>query len=73
MAERLMKGRRELGDLWKERKCICRKCSDAESHGDSCCWQLVYRSVKLKGRSVNQEKKVSWLVFAEERLRKGST
>ena len=51
-----------IGDLWKERKCICRKDvvengSDVESHGDSCCWQLVYRSVKLKGRSVNQKKR----------------
>jgi len=43
-----------MEDLWEERRCICRKDivkngSDTESHGDSCCWQLWYRSDKLKG------------------------
>lgn len=55
------------------RKNIVENGSDAESHGDSCCWQLMYRSVKLKGTSVNEKKKkVCWLVFAGGRLRKGS-
>lgn len=41
--------------------------SDAESHGDSCCWQLVYRSVELKGRSVNDEKRfLGWCLQKED-------
>lgn len=61
-----------IGDLWKEKKCISRKDivengSDAESHGDSCCWQLVYRSVELKGRSVNDEKRfLGWCLQKED-------
>lgn len=39
------------------RKYIVENGGDAESHGDFCCWQLMYRSVKLKGTSVNEEKK----------------
>lgn len=57
------------------RKYIVENGGDAESHGDFCCWQLMYRSVKLKGTSVNEEKKkkrVSWLVFAGGRQGKGS-